>query len=39
LGAAPLKVVKTGRVPASECNITGHTTAGSNVKARVTTVS
>ena len=35
----PLKVVQTGRVVASACNLTGHNITGSNVKVRVTTLS
>jgi len=34
----PLKVVATGRVVASACNLTGHVIRGSNVKVRVTTL-
>ena len=35
----PLKVVKTGRVVTSACNLTGHKIVGTNVKVRVTTLS
>jgi len=35
----PLKVVATGRVITSACNLTGHTITGNKVKVRVTTLS
>jgi len=35
----PLKVVKTGRVVTSACNLTGHKIVGTGVKVRVTTLS
>jgi len=38
LVVGPLKVVATGRVVTSACNLTGHSIRGSNVKVRVTTL-